>query len=86
MSSGHHSQRCCFHTDRPAHTRTHTHTLQVRMFLGGGAVIDGVTMLEKDNIVYFAFGGEAWRLVAIVRARAAGFLRDFSRFERFFVN
>ena len=33
---------------------------RVRMFLAGGAVLDDVTMLEKDDTVYFAFAGGPW--------------------------
>ena len=46
------SQRLCStHMHTRTHTHTHTPSLQVRMFLGGGTVIDDVTMLEKDDIV-----------------------------------
>ena len=33
----------------------------VRMYLAGGAVLNDVTMLDKDDTVYFAWRGEAWR-------------------------
>jgi len=35
---------------------------RVRMFLAGGAVLDDVTMLEKDDTVYFAFVGGPWHV------------------------
>ena len=31
------------------------------MYLAGGAVLNDVTMLDKDDTVYFAWRGEAWR-------------------------
>jgi len=34
---------------------------QVRMFLAGGVALTDVTMLDKDDTVYFAWRGEAWR-------------------------
>ena len=36
-------------------------TDQVRMFLAGGVALTDVAMLDKDDTVYFAWRGEAWR-------------------------
>jgi hypothetical protein len=34
---------------------------QVRIFLAGGVALTDVTMLDKDDTVYLAWRGEAWR-------------------------